>query len=162
MNVARTRRRLIAARRHAARQLISGQRPVPDWGVLSTPADGGSALRAIRRLAGRKEARASRAYSDASSDCQPARCECNKALIAAGYWYDTRYAAEARLRPPKDRDPQHPRKRNVGAGKPIRANRIRREIEAEQRRVFTRYIEGLLGGREYLEAKYGPRPVGAR
>ena len=109
MNATRNRRRLIAARRYAARQLIPGQRPVPDWAALSTQHDGGSALRAVQRLAGRKEAIA-RVIFFRATDCQQlARCECSKALIAAGHWYDIRYAAESRLRPPKERDPLHPR-----------------------------------------------------
>lgn len=115
MSVASSRRRLLAARRYAARQLIPAQRPVADWAVLSTPWDSGSALRAVERLARRKEANAIHSVSagcDSDCDCDGVWCPWHVAMMVSSRWYDIRYAAESRLRPPSERDPQHPRIRD--------------------------------------------------
>lgn len=54
MNVSRSRRRLIAARRYAARNYLPGQAPGPLWDIQGTSHDSPSALKLARNIAGRR------------------------------------------------------------------------------------------------------------
>lgn len=114
MNVSRNRRLLLAARRYAAHQYLSGQRPVPDWATTSTPYDSAATLRLVSKLANRKMRTCEQKMRNTHCDCVgwwhgEAGCPWHALLASAGFWYDARYAAESRLRPPRLRDPLHPR-----------------------------------------------------
>lgn len=117
MNVTRTHRRLIRARRYANRQFLAGQAPTTLWTHGTSEWDSPSALRAAAKLAHRKYryqlAEAMRNVVSAGTDCggwdwSPPCGGCDRCQADQAGWYADRHRVHAsiarwRLRPPADR-----------------------------------------------------------
>jgi hypothetical protein len=93
LNVTRNRRRLVAARRYAARQYLPGQAPTPPWDLVTDVYDSGSVLRAAERLAWRKYRTAMadilRDHCDDGSDCGwgPPCGGCSRCMLEQAMYY---------------------------------------------------------------------------
>ena len=122
MSMARTQRRLIAARRYANHQYIPGQSPLSVWTTMTSIWDSPSVLRAAARLAHHRYrhqlADMTRSIIDDGSDCggwtwDPpcggcTRCQRDMAVYYADRYRRDAHVARARLQHRESKQFRHP------------------------------------------------------